>query len=199
MKLAFLHDDKDELSPLWRALSLLAVDGKEERVGLEYGRASSLLDADAIIGRDFLRGEISVLSLIYPFVIDGEKIGLGDELINEFSLPPLKGRILGIGLCMPWFATCISSYGGDNVSAIHPLPFRDSSFDGVVIYELFDHDFTREAHRIIKKGGKLLLIFRDQLYGGVSPVIALKFVVKFSVTSVTFMDKHWIIEATRVK
>ncbi|QKQ99146.1 methylase [Metallosphaera tengchongensis] len=197
MSLTFLIDDKEKISPLWRSLSFISVNGRIEVINASMGRTSVLPAGDVLIGRDMLRGEMDVLSMIYPFVVNNQEVVRYHKTVADYPQLQLRGRKLGVGWCDEDFVACISKRRGENVISLHPFPFKDEVFDYVLIYEILDYDLVREAYRVTKKGGKLMILIRDEIFGGVKPSIALKFMVKFQVSSVSLKGGFWVIEGVK--
>ncbi|AKV74472.1 MULTISPECIES: methylase [Metallosphaera] len=200
MKLAILMDDKDDIAPLWRSISIVTVDGTVERVSASLGRSSALPYADLVVGRDMLRGEISLLSSVYPIVVNGDRIVRFDQIAGKFPELLPGGKTLGVGWCDESHVACLSgSMSGNVVNGLYPFPFREGVFDNVIVYEILDYDVIRESHRVVKRGGKLFLVFRDKVFGGVKPSEALKFLVKFNVISLALRDGFWIVESKKIR
>ncbi|MCG3108188.1 hypothetical protein L3N51_00469 [Metallosphaera sp. J1] len=200
VKLAILKDDKDSIAPLWRAIYIETVDGTVEKVSASMGRSSVLPDADLIMGRDMLRGEIGLLSSAYPVIVNGDRIVRFDQMAGKFPEIAVKGKTLGVGWCAENHVACLSGSGlGDLIHGVHPFPFRDEVFDNVIAYEILDYDVVRESHRVTRRGGRFFLVFRDKLFGGVKPSEALKFLVKFNVVSLALKDGFWIVESKKIR
>ncbi|AWS00185.1 methylase [Metallosphaera hakonensis] len=199
MKLAILKDDRDKIAPLWRTISIETIDGISERVNASMGRSSVLPNADVIIGNDMLAGEINLLSGIYPLVINDNRLIRYENLASNYPEVPAQGKVLEVGWCSESSDACLSTIGENSIQAIYPFPFRDESFNSVVNYEVLDYDAVRESHRVLRKGGKIYLVFRDSIFGGVKPSVALKFLIKFSVSSVAIKQGYWILEGKKVR
>ena len=83
----------------------------------------------------------------------------------------------------------------DPVASLYPLPFRSSSFGKVYLVEALDYDLVREACRVLKPRGTLIGVYRDPLYGGIDPRIAVRVIsYKFNIQRIEFKDGFWLIE-----
>lgn len=61
-----------------------------------------------------------------------------------------------------------------DVSFTFPFPFRDSSFNSAIIFEILDLDVIREVSRILKPASKAYMVLRDEIFGGVNPLEGVK-------------------------
>ncbi|AEB94865.1 methylase [Metallosphaera cuprina] len=199
MSIAILKDAKGEVAPLWKAISIETVNGSTELVNAGMGRSSVLPQVDVLMGKDMLAGEMNLLSSVYSIVVNHNKIVRYDKMILNYPKMPFEAKSLSIGYCDEGFSACMSAAGSNSVHAIYPFPFRDESFKSVLSYEVLDYDIVRESYRVLRKGGKFFLIFRDEIFGGVRPNTALKFLIKFSLSSAYLRDGFWIIEARKIK
>ncbi|MCI2414501.1 MAG: class I SAM-dependent methyltransferase [Candidatus Aramenus sp.] len=200
MKVAFLTRD-GELSALWNALKLVIYDGAKEEVNFGLTRSSSLNRCDFLVGTSLLEGEKDVLNMVADFVVDGKRLVREVELLS-FEYPEVKvsERTLAVGICPKGAVACLTSVPGENaVRSIYPFPFRDSSLDKVVFFEVLDYDMVREANRVLRKGGEVELWVRDEVYGGVNPSVALKFLIRFHVQGASLRGKYWVIKGKKLK
>lgn len=189
------------LSSLWNAEKIVSIDGDYEETNTGLNRSSLLKYSNFIIGNSFLYGERNLLSLTADYVIDGNKIIRSENLFENFPSIKFKGKTVTVGFC-PEIGeiACISTLHQHNsLQAIYPLPFRDSSIDEILFYEVLDYDIMREANRILKIGGRVYLIIRDQVFGGIDPRDSLKFLLKFYIESAQIKDNFWIIKAKKIR
>ncbi len=200
MKVAFLTRD-GELSALWNALKLVVYDGAKEEVNFGLTRSSSLNRYDFLVSSSLLAGEKDVLNMVADFVVDGKRLVREVELLS-FEYPEVKvsGRTLAVGICPKGAVACLTSVPGENaIRSIYPFPFRDSSLDKVIFFEVLDYDMVREANRVLRKGGEVELWVRDEVYGGVNPSVALKFLIRFYVQGASLRGKYWVIKGKKLK
>lgn len=189
------------LSSLWNAEKIVSIDGDYEETNTGLNRSSLLEYSDFIIGKSLLYGEKNLLSLTADYVIDRDKIIRSENLFGNFPAIKFKNKAITIGFC-PEIGeiACISTLHQTNsLQAIYPLPFRDSSIDEVVFYEVLDYDIMREANRILKIGGRVYLIIRDQVFGGVNPRDSLKFFLNFYIESAQIKDSFWIVKGKKIR
>ncbi len=189
------------LSSLWNAEKIVSIDGEYEETSTGLNRSSLLEYSNFVIGDSLLYGERNLLVLTADYVIDKDKIIRPENLLADFPLTKFKKKTVTIGFCPEMGEiACISALNQSNaLQAIYPLPFRDSSVDEVLFYEVLDYDMIREANRILKVGGDVYLIIRDQVFGGVNPKESLKFLLKFYIESASIKANFWIIKGKKIR
>ena len=176
-------------------------DGKKEEIDLSYSKISQIMQNryDIIFSHDLLDGEALMLKNISDFLV------IKDSFYTLFPRKKVdlkvKGRSLQIGSPLVYTTVTVSNlqaffYADEVVNSVYPLPFRDSSFDSVVISEVLDYDIIREASRVVKKSGKAYLIFNA--FKGIKPVEAIRaFSIKFIPLFAKEQNGFWIIEGTK--
>ncbi len=200
MKVAFLKRG-EETSALWNALKLTVYDGAKEEMNFGLTRSSSLDHYDFLVGSSLLAGEKDILMMVADFLVDGGRIVKKVDVLS-FDYPEVKasGKTLTVGICPDGAVACITSLPVQGaVRSVYPFPFRDSSFERVILFELLDYDAVREANRVLKRGGEVELWVRDEVFGGVNPSQALKFLVRFQVKGASLKGKYWVIKGKKVK
>ena len=96
-------------------------------------------------------------------------IGCGKGFVEKF----VDGEYYGIDITDK-FSECVKNFKCVDVSK-EKLPFHDNSFDVVLLFSILEHieNFlfvTGEAKRVLKRGGKLIIIVpnpRHILYNGI--------------------------------
>ena len=176
-------------------------DGKKEEIDLSYSKLSQIVQnrPDIIFSHELLDGEALLLKNVSDFLVIKDSF-YTFFLKNRVDLK-VKGRSLQIGSPLVSATVTVSNpqaifYINEIVDAVYPLPFRDSSFDTVIISEVLDYDIIREAARVIKKGGKAYLIINA--FKGVKPVEAIRaFSIKFIPLFVKELNGFWIFEGIK--
>lgn len=191
MKIGKLTDDNGNLSPLYSALKFIVYDGKKEEISLAYGRISNLQNVDFLFSNNLLYGERNFLRAISDFIVDGEKIVRSAESYY-FNCE-------GAELCIGNSEISSATIFGDEVIFFYPFPFRDNSISRLIIFEILDYDVFKEAHRVMKRNGKLKIIIRDIQHGGLHIKDVLKFIIKFKIEKISWNRGFWIIEAKKIK
>jgi hypothetical protein len=183
MKVGLLEDFKGNMTALWDAENLVIINGKEEEISLAYGRISNFMDLDILIGKNFLDGEINFLRQVYDIIIDGSNIAKKINIEN-FKAELTLGNI----------AISSARIFDDFVTFFFPFPIRNCSINYSIVYEVLDYDIMRELHRITKLGGKVRIIIKDKLHGGLSVDDIMKFIIKFDVEKISWKDGFWVID-----
>ncbi|MCY0874577.1 MAG: hypothetical protein OWQ47_06590 [Acidianus infernus] len=186
MKVGLLEDFKGNVTALWNAENLVVINGKEEEISLAYGRLSNFIDLDILIGKNFLDGEINFLRQVYGIIIDGSNIAKKINFEN-FKAELTLGNI----------AISSAKVFDDFVTFFFPFPIRNCSINYSIVYEVLDYDIMRELHRITKLGGKVRIIIKDKLHGGLSVDDIMKFIIKFDVEKISWKDGFWIIDVIK--
>ncbi|WP_422398131.1 hypothetical protein [Sulfolobus tengchongensis] len=167
------------------------MDGTKEVITLAYGKLSDIPRLDVLIGRNFLQGEILFLKNYVDFLIDNNKMAN----VIPLELPLYKRGAIYLGTF-----SYSSGISFRDVIFTYPFPFRDSSFDSSIIFEIFDLDIIREVHRVVKKGSRVYLVLRDKLFGGADPLDGLKKLSsKFKIVMVKEKEGFWIVEGMKIK
>jgi len=176
-------------------------DGKKEEIDLSYGKLSQIIQNrhDIIFSHELLDGEALILKNISDFLV--VKDSFYTFLLRKKVDFKVKGKSLQIG--SPLVSTTVtvsnpqaSFYLDEIVDSVYPLPFRDSSFDSVVISEVLDYDTIKEASRVVKKSGKAYLIFNA--FKGIKPAEAIRaFSIRFIPLFAKELNGFWIIEGTK--
>ena len=176
-------------------------DGGKEEIDLSYGKLSQIVQnrPDIIFSHELLDGEALLLKNVSDFLV------VKDSFYTFFPRKKvdlkIKGRSLQIGSPLVSATVTVSNsqsifYLDEIVNAVYPLPFRDSSFDTVIVSEVLDYDIIREAARIIKKGGKAYLIINA--FKGIKPAEAIRaFSIKFIPLFAKELNGFWIFEGTK--
>lgn len=175
-------------------------DGKKEEIDLSYEKLSQITQNryDIIFSHEILDGEALLLKNVSDFLVvnDSFYVFYRKKLDLKF-----KGKSLQIGSPLVQATVTVSNaqasfYIDDVVNSVFPLPFRDSSFDTVIISEVLDYDIIREASRVVKKSGKAYLIINA--FKGVRPAEAVRaFSIKFIPLFVKELNGFWIIEGKK--
>ncbi|MEM4042060.1 MAG: hypothetical protein QXN58_04590 [Saccharolobus sp.] len=189
VKIGYLSDAKGNLTNLVNATRLEIIDGTREIIPLAYGKISEIPRLDVIIGRKFLQGEILFLKNYADFIIDDDHLVKYDLI----DLPLYKEKAIYVG-----------AFGGlasfKDVVFTYPFPFRDSSFNSAVIFEVLDLDIIRETHRVLKFRSKVYMILRDEIFGGIDPIYGIKrLAAKFKISTIKEKNGYWIIEGIKIK
>jgi len=176
-------------------------DGKKEEIDLSYSKISQITsdNYDFIFSHKLLNGEALILKNITSFLIIDTRFF---RYIRSKKLNlNLKGKTLQIGSPLTNATVTVSNdlayfYVDNLVNSVYPLPFRDNSFDNVIISEILDYDIIREASRVLKNNGKAYLIINA--FDGVRPVEAIKVLsIKFNIKFARELEGFWIIEGTK--
>ncbi|WP_029552519.1 hypothetical protein [Saccharolobus solfataricus] len=176
------------ITNLNNAIKLEVIDGSKEIISLAYGKISDIPKLDVLIGRDFLQGEVLFLKNYANFLIDKNRL----TNIIPIQLPLHNQDAICVGT-----SNC-SGISFKDVIFTYPFPFRDSSFNSAIIFEVLDLDIIREVYRVVKSGSKVYMILRDKLFGGVDPLEGLrKLSSKFKVAMVKEKEGFWIIEGVK--
>ncbi|AOL17585.1 hypothetical protein BFU36_01115 [Sulfolobus sp. A20] len=184
-------DAKGNLTNLINAVKLDIFDGSKETLSLAYGKLSEMPRLDVIVGSNFLQGEVLILKNYADLVIDNNKV----TEVKPILLPFRKEKAIYVG-----YYGDSSSISYKNVIFTVPFPFRDSSIDSAVIFEVIDLDLVREVHRVLKTNSKAYLVLRDVVFGGINPVEGIKRIsAKFKVVRVKEKEGFWIIEGVKIK
>ncbi|AWR97399.2 hypothetical protein DFR86_07450 [Acidianus sulfidivorans JP7] len=189
MKIAELRDTDDNITSLYKAQKLEIIDGKREEISLAYGRISNFQRVDFLIAKNLLYGEKNFLQYISDFIIDGEKIIRKEN--SEFIS-------CNYDLCIGNSEISSGTLRQDNITFFYPFPFRENSISSVLVFELLDYDLMREIYRVIKKQGKLKVMVRDDLSGGLTAKEILKYIIKFKIDKVSWENGFWIINARKL-
>ncbi len=185
-------DAKGNLTNLINAVKLDIFDGSKETLSLAYGKLSEMPRLDVIVGSNFLQGEVLILKNYASFVIDNNKV----TEVKPIVLPFRKEKAIYVG----YYGDSFSIISYKDVIFTVPFPFRDSSIDSAVIFEVIDLDLVREVHRVLKINSKAYLVLRDIIFGGIDPVEGIKRIsAKFKVVRVKEKEGFWIIEGTKIK
>jgi len=184
------------ISPAWMANLL---DDKEWR----FRRMETLLklQPSILVGRGVAWGERVMLERI------ANVIDLKPSEPPSFPPHELSGKVVQLGYpapgggiiawSEPWFEIMNE---GEQLGSLLPLPFRDQSIDGIVMGELAEHEVVSEAHRVLKKGGKILGMTRDPSHGGVDPVLLSSILSwRFNVIRAEVREGVWLVHAVKLK
>ncbi|MCY0859295.1 MAG: hypothetical protein OWQ54_02570 [Sulfolobaceae archaeon] len=160
---------------------------------------------DVLIADDFLLdGEVRLFSNICKLVVVKDNVKTfipSAEQVYQLELNgKISGKVLQIGGEIVDNGVMIgtSLLGNDDVISLVPFPFRDSSFDFVLIFDILDFLIVEEAERVLKHNGKAILVIKDKSLGGVNPVEAVKVLsYKFAVNTIREKRKFWIIEGRK--
>lgn len=188
MKVGYLIDSNGEITNLSNAIKLEVIDGSKEIISLAYGKLSDIPKLNVLIGRDYLQGEVLFLKNYTDFLVDKNKLAS----VIPIRLPLNKQDAICVG--------AFNCYGISFKDVIfsYPFPFRDSSFNSAIIFEVLDLDIIREVNRVVKSGSKVYMILRDRLFGGADPLEGLrKLSSKFKVVMVKEKEGFWIIEGLK--
>jgi ubiquinone/menaquinone biosynthesis C-methylase UbiE len=105
-----------------------------------------------------------------PAVTLFNKYGFGSDLVGlDISLTRLKrNHVLKEKVC----------------ATGHLIPFKDNSFDCVLLNEVIEHSYYPEKmlieiHRVLKRGGRLIMDFPNDLTQRVCRLFLLKFPLRF--------------------
>lgn len=151
-----------------------------------------------------LDGEVRFLSNVCDIVINGEDVNTFIPGSSQVYQLELNGKISGITLQVG--GEMVSNevmigyplLNNDGVFSLIPFPFRDESFDNVMIFDILDFSLIEEAERVLKRNGKAYLIVKDKSINGVDPVEATKvFSYRFAINLIRERKKHWIIEGKK--
>ncbi|BDB97958.1 hypothetical protein [Saccharolobus caldissimus] len=194
MKIGYLTDSNGRLTNLANAIRLEIVDGAKEIIPLAYGKLSDIPRLDILVGKNFLQGEILFLRNYAEFLIDGDRLASVRPIKIPLKFNAQKAIYLGL----------IDNRGDvislKDVSFTFPFPFRDSSFNSAIIFEILDLDVIREVSRILKPASKAYMVLRDEIFGGVNPLEGVKrFSAKFKIVMVKEAEGFWIIEGIKIK
>lgn len=176
-------------------------NGKLEEIDLSYSKISQLLQNrhDIIFSHSLLDGESLMLKNTAEFLVVNNSFFTFHRL-RKLEMK-LTGKSLQIGSPLVDATFTVSNirasfYIDDVIEAVFPLPFRDSSFDNVVVSEVLDYDIIKEASRLLKRTGKAYLIINA--FRGVRPVEAIRaFSIKFITTFAKEQNGFWIIEGVK--
>lgn len=174
-------------------------DGKSEEIDLAYSKIPSIeIDHfNFIFSHPLLKGEALLLQNVSDFIIVGDKFFQYEG--KKINLK-LQGKTLQIGSplidALVTVSNEITKFQVDEViDSLLPLPFRDNSFDNVVISELLDYDVVKESFRVLKNSGNVYLIL---YYADVSPIEGVKVLsTRFIIKDVKEMQKYWIIRGNK--
>ncbi|QIW23683.1 hypothetical protein EWF20_05585 [Sulfolobus sp. S-194] len=176
-------------------------DGRKEEIDLSYSKISQIINDnyDFVFSHKLLDGEALILKNITDFLILDTRFFR--YMRNKKLNLNLKGKTLQIGSPLTNSTVTVSNdvayfYVDNLVNSVYPLPFRDNSFDNVIISEILDYDIIREASRVLKNIGKGYLIINA--FNGVRPVEAIKVLsIKFNIKFAKEFEGFWIIEGTK--
>lgn len=177
-------------------------NGKAEELDLSYAKLSQIATDkfDFIFSHFLLDGEALILKNISDFIVINDRFYefCGTRKVDL----KLKGKTLQIGTPVSNALVTVTNnsafiFTSSNIiEAVYPLPFREESFDNVVVSEVLDYDIIKEASRVLKKQGVGYLIINA--FKKVRPVEAIKiFSIRFIVRFVVEKNGFWIIEGTK--
>jgi len=175
-------------------------NGKMEEIDLSYGKFSQIAQNryDIIFSHEILDGEALLLKNVSDFLVVNSAFYVFHRKKLDLKL---KGKSLQIGSPLVQATVTVSNiqssfYVDDVVNSVFPLPFRDSSFDVVIISEVLDYDIIREASRVVKNSGKAYLIVNA--FKGLRPAEAVRaFSIKFIPLFAKELNGFWIIEGKK--
>lgn len=188
MKVGILAGSNGTTTALWNAENLIVVDGREEVISLAYGRISNFIDLDILIGKNFLDGEINFLGQVYGIIIDGSSIAR-KTTVEDFDAELTLGNV----------AISSAKLFDDFIMFFFPFPIRDCSINNSIVYEILDYDVMRELYRITKPGGRVRIIIRDKLHGGLRVDDIMKFMIKFDLEKISWENGFWVIDLIKKK
>ncbi|BFH73878.1 methyltransferase domain-containing protein [Sulfurisphaera javensis] len=176
-------------------------NGKSEVIDLAYSKIPQLLQDkyDFIFSHKLLDGEALILHNFTSFLAVNDQFYQYNKK-TKLDLK-LKGRTLQIGSPLVDSTVTVSNeiayfFVNELIDSVYPLPFRDLSFDNVIISEVLDYDLIKEASRVLKNNGKGYLIINA--FSGVRPAEAIRaFSIRFITKFVKEMNGFWIIEGTK--
>jgi len=193
--------NNDVGNTILNAVKAIDLEGREYDILQDKISTLLRLKPKKIITKKALIGEINILKGIAEEVIFSNNTQIKFEVLEKFFEYKRNEKILQLGYKILNTGVYIG-YNTDKegVVGIFPFPFRDDSFDEIIIFEILDYEITREVHRVLKKGKRVYLIVRDIIKDGVNPIQAIKVLsYKFEVSKIFERAGFWIIEGIKKK